>query len=196
MTIYCLENNFNPPAKPQIFSMSQEYLLPEASAFSFPAFNDFELYAQCELVMRISKGGRNIQADGASAHYDGITAGISFTALEIQKILNGLEISWSEAKAWKYSRAAGLFFPARDLDFEHLHFCVYHNRDQAQMADVKEMTRGLDEALSLVSGMHELREGDLIFTGSPGGFFPVQPGDTLETFLEDDSALELTIGDD
>ncbi len=55
------------------------------------------------------------------------------------------------------------------------------------------MIYGFEEILSHVSDYFTLEPGDLVFTGTPAGVGPVEPGDVLEGFLEDDSLFELTI---
>jgi len=50
-----------------------------------------------------------------------------------------------------------------------------------------------DTLLSHISTYFTLEPGDLVFTGTPAGVGPVEPGDVLEGFVEDDSAFELTI---
>lgn len=196
MPIYSLENNARDAAvsaDPNIFICGENALLPPDHAFRFPSFADHELYAQCELVIRVSRSGSRIEADSALDYVDGITTGLSFTSLDINKVLNGLDISWHEARDWPGSRVVSALFSPLPAHLDDIHFCVYQNREPAQMAHASALQWGVCEAVARVSESHELFAGDLIFCGSPVGFFPVEEGDTLETFLEDDSALELTV---
>lgn len=197
MAIYSLENNYKVPGEsiePLVFTLSSDKLLPVGEDFNFALFNDHDLYAQCELVLKISRPGSKIKADEAHKYFDSVTTGISFTSLDIQSVLNGLEISWSEAKDWKYSRFAEVFMSITSLEaLKDLHFCIYKNRMPQQMGYAKNMALNFFEVIERVSKDYELEPGDLVFTGAPSAFFPVQPGDTLEVFLDDDSTGEVKI---
>lgn len=197
MAIYCLEKNIKIPGRPLepvVFRLSEKNLLPEEQAFKFDSFHNHHLYAHCELVIQVSRPGRNIKADEAHKYFDRITTGISFTALDIQSVLNGLEISWEEAKDWQYSVIATGFTEVADLgDLSDVHFCVYKNRMPEQMGHSKNMILSLEEVVARVSLDFALENGDLIFTGAPSSFFEVDEEDVLEVFLEDDSICEIMI---
>ena len=71
--------------------------------------------------------------------------------------------------------------------------CLYKNKGLVQQGHTAAMIYGFEEILSHVSNYFTLEPGDLVFTGTPAGVGPVEPGDVLEGFLEDDSLFELTI---
>ena len=51
------------------------------------------------------------------------------------------------------------------------------------------MLFSLDEIISDVSKFISLKQGDLIFTGTPAGVGPINKGDILEGFIEDKALL-------
>jgi 2-keto-4-pentenoate hydratase/2-oxohepta-3-ene-1,7-dioic acid hydratase in catechol pathway len=55
------------------------------------------------------------------------------------------------------------------------------------------MINSFEAIISHVSLYFTLEPGDLIFTGTPAGVGPVEPGDQLEGFLEDDSLFDILI---
>lgn len=199
--IYCIERNYVPEdssayldLKPLVFSKPHDMLLPEGSAFTFTEFEQQRLFCQCELVLFICRDGKNIPATAADAYYDSISAGISFTGIDIDKELNGIEISWDEAKSWKFSNITGNRMPAANYKkLPGIHFCLYKNREMAQSGQSEWMTSDFGTIISDLSEQYELKKGDIIFTGAPGGMLELDKDDVLEIFLEDDSMGEYTI---
>ena len=92
MKIFCVGRNYAAHAKelgneipdePVIFMKPKSALLQPHTPFYYPEFTN-ELHYECELVIRVSKNGKYIQEKFASKYYDAVTAGIDFTARDIQ----------------------------------------------------------------------------------------------------------------
>ena len=172
MKIVCVGRNYvaharelgnEVPTDPVIFIKPSTALLKEGAAFSIPAFAH-EIHYECELVLRISARASRIAAGQGINYYDAITAGIDFTARDLQQKLKDKGLPWE--KMTSSSRS------------ESLH---------------SQMIFDFDTLLSHISEYFTLEPGDLVFTGTPAGVGPVEPGDVLEGFVEDDSAFELSI---
>ena len=95
MKIFCVGRNFvahaqelgnEIPEEPVIFMKPKSALLQPNAPFYYPEFTN-ELHYECELVLRVSKNGKYIQEKFASKYYDAVTAGIDFTARDIQNEL-------------------------------------------------------------------------------------------------------------
>ena len=115
MKIFCVGRNYAAHAKelgneipdePVIFMKPKSALLQPHTPFYYPEFTN-ELHYECELVIRISKNGKYIQEKFASKYYDAITAGIDFTARDIQNELKEKGLPWEKAKAWDNSAVIG-----------------------------------------------------------------------------------------
>ncbi|WP_282457890.1 fumarylacetoacetate hydrolase family protein [Chitinophaga sedimenti] len=63
----------------------------------------------------------------------------------------------------------------------------------AQQGNTKDLLFSFDQLVAYISRFFTLNIGDLIFTGTPEGVGPVEIGDKLEAFIEDDSLLEFMI---
>ena len=200
--IFCIEQNYFLHKKehreifiePEIFLKPQSALLKTGSGFQYPGFAN-ELYCGCELVLRISKSGKDIPENLAANYYDAITVGINFTALDNRDLSNEKELTWEKAKAWDNSSVAGQWMPVTDFkDKKDINFCLYKNRELVQLGNSGVMINDFDTIISCISTTFPLSAGDLIFTGNPAGIGKLMAGDKLEAFIEDDSLLEFEIG--
>lgn len=203
MNIFCIEQNYLThkrereilvPREINIFIKPSNALLPINTVFKFDKFEDYKLYAQCELVLRISKSGSNISSEDAGDYYDAFTTGVNFTQINIHDELSGVSVSWEEAKAWPNSSVIGEWFPSDDVKNKRdINFCLYKNREMVQIANAELMIHDFDSIISSISKKYALAVGDIIFTGTPAGICDVSREDMLETFFEDDTVIEFEI---
>lgn len=200
--IFCIEQNYflhnmegNAISdQPEIFLKPESALLKTGKRFQYPGFAT-ELYCGCELVLRVSASGKDIQKNLAANYYDAITVGISFIAFNNNDLSNEKGLTWEKAKAWDNSSAAGTWMSVTDFkDKRDINFCLYKNRKLVQLGNAGLMISDFDTIISRISTMFHIRVGDLIFTGSPSGTGKIMTGDKLEAFIEDDSLLEFEIG--
>jgi len=202
MNIFCIEQNYYLPqherpgdgtAKPVIFLKPQSSLWQPGASFRYPIFAH-ELYCGCELILRISKNGRNIPAELARNYYDAISVGINFTALYDPDDLSREELTWEQAKAWDHSSVEGLWMPAENFNNVHdINFCLYKNRTLVQLGNSASMVHDFDTIIAGVSTSFRVNPGDIVFTGTPVGSAQILAGDKLEAFIEDDSVIEFDV---
>ena len=72
-------------------------------------------------------------------------------------------------------------------------FRLERNGQIVQEGNSKDMLFGIDHLIAHVSKFMTLKLGDVLFTGTPAGVGPVQPGDTLEGFIEDRSMFRVPV---
>ncbi len=202
MNIFCIEQNYFTHKKekenhvfsdPAIFIKTSSALLADTN-FQYPGFEDNRLYVQSELVLRICKKGKDISESEAINYYDAVTTGINFIQMDIHDALNGIIVPWEKVHAWPNSSVIGEWFPASTMsNIRDVNFCLYNNREMAQLGNSELMIHDFHSLISIISKTYELDEGDLIFTGTPIGIGEVFQGDKLEAFFEDDTAVELEV---
>ena len=202
MKIFCVGRNYaahaaelgnEVPEDPVIFMKPKSALLMPHTPFYYPEFTN-ELHYECELVIRISKNGKYIQEKFAGKYYDAITAGIDFTARDIQNELKEKGLPWEKAKAWDNSAVIGKWIPITNVKNIHdVNFCLYKNKELAQQDNSVNMIHSFDNIVTYISNYFSVNIGDLIFTGTPAGVGEVVVGDELEGFVEDDSMFTLEI---
>jgi fumarylpyruvate hydrolase len=62
-----------------------------------------------------------------------------------------------------------------------------------QRGDLSQMIWSVPEIIAHLSGLFELRAGDLIYTGTPAGVGPVQRGDVLKGHIAGVGTLSVTV---
>ncbi len=202
MNIFCVGRNYaahakelgnDLPEEPVIFMKPSTALWLSNTPFLYPSFTK-ELHHEIELVIRISKNGRNIAENQASNYYNAISLGIDFTARDIQADLKKKGLPWEKAKAWDNSAVLGKWI---DLTAAHIstpfHFSLLKNGYPVQVGDSTNMIFSFDKIIANISTYFSLNIGDLIYTGTPEGVGECVIGDLLEGFLEKEKMFDLTI---
>lgn len=202
MKIICIGRNYANHAKemnspvpdvPMFFMKPDTALLPKRNPFYYPDFTK-DLHYECEIVVRISKLGKNISEKYAHEYYTEIGLGIDFTARDLQAKCKEKGHPWEIAKAFEHSAPLSeMFLNKNDLDLENLSFQLFNNRKLVQDGNTKDLLFTIDHLIAYISQFMTLKIGDLIFTGTPEGVGPVAVGDHLEGFIEEQKMLDLKI---
>jgi 2-keto-4-pentenoate hydratase/2-oxohepta-3-ene-1,7-dioic acid hydratase in catechol pathway len=202
MKIICVGRNYadhakelknEVPSEPVIFMKPKNALLQNNHPFYYPEFTE-NLHYECELVLRISKNGKHVQEKFADKYYDHLGIGIDFTARDLQDKQKQKGLPWEIAKSFDNSAVVGQFIPITpELDKKDINFCLYKNKQLAQQGNTKDLLFSFDFLIAYISKFFTLNIGDLVFTGTPAGVGPVEIGDALEAFIENDSLLEFDI---
>jgi 2-keto-4-pentenoate hydratase/2-oxohepta-3-ene-1,7-dioic acid hydratase in catechol pathway len=176
-----------------IFMKPKSAMLQPHTPFYYPEFTN-ELNYECELVLRISKNGKYIQEKFAGKYYDAVTAGIDFTARDIQNELKLKGLPWEKAKAWDNSAVIGKWIPLGNIkNKKDINFCLYKNKELVQQSNSSNMIHSFDKIVTYISNYFSVNIGDVIFTGTPAGVGEVVVGDELEAFIEDESMFTLEV---
>ncbi len=202
MKIICVGRNYadharelrnEVPAEPVLFMKPETAIIPKRNPFFIPDFSE-DVHYEAELVIRINKLGKNIQAKFAHKYYNEITAGIDFTARDLQARLKEKGLPWEKAKAFDGSAAVGKFQSITNLQSpEKINFRLTINDEERQNGNSSDMLFGFDKLIEHISSYFTLKIGDLIFTGTPAGVGKVNKNDRLSLFLEDNKVLSLNV---
>ena len=201
MKIICVGRNYrahaaelqNPvPEFPIIFMKPPSALLTNNKPFYYPAFTK-DLHYEAEIVLKICKNGRHIEADFASSYYNKIAFGIDFTARDVQKTLKQQGHPWELAKAFDFSAPISKFVALEDFDPQNIRFQLRRNGEIVQDGQTKDLIFDFNYLITFISQYFMLQVGDLIYTGTPAGVGSVQIGDTLEGYIEGQHLLTCEI---
>ncbi|WP_018343928.1 fumarylacetoacetate hydrolase family protein [Cytophaga aurantiaca] len=178
---------------PIIFLKPDTALLKNNEAFYFPTFTK-DIHHEIELVVKISKEGKNIQEKFAHKYYDEIGLGIDFTARDLQQQAKDEGLPWTLAKGFNGSAPVSEFVPKSDYpDVQNISFSLTINGEIRQTGTTADMVFTIDYIIAYISQFITLKKGDLIYTGTPKGVGSIAIGDTLEGFLENKKMLTCEI---
>lgn len=178
------------PEEPVIFTKADSAVLKDHKPFFIPDHMGRIDY-ETEIVVRISKLGKNISERFAHRYYDAVTVGIDFTARELQKKLRAGGKPWDLCKGFDGSAALGEWVSLDKFrDIQALHFHLDINGNTVQEGCTSDMLYRVDQLIAYISQYFTLKTGDILYTGTPAGVGSVHIDDHLEGYIEDRKVLE------
>ena len=202
MKIICIGRNYldhakelgnKIPTSPLFFLKPDTAIQPKGHPFFIPDFSN-NIHFEVELVVKISKNGKNIDEKFAHKYYDEIGIGIDFTARDIQEDCKKNGLPWEKAKGFDGSaQISNEFINKKLLKLEDIHFSLNLNNSLMQKGNSKNMIFSFDQIISYISKYYTLRAGDLIYTGTPSGVGKVEIGDSLSCFINGREMLKVKI---
>lgn len=202
MKIICIGRNYSAhakemnaelPSSPVFFMKPDIALLRNNLPFYIPSFTK-EVHYECELVVRISRVGKNIAVKFAKNYYDEIGLGIDFTARDLQQICKEKGLPWEIAKSFECSAPiSSSFIQKSELDLSKTTFHLTKNGETVQEGNTQDFIFDIDYIIHYLSQFMTLKIGDLIYTGTPAGVGPVKIGDQLTGYLEGTKMFDFAI---
>ena len=174
------------PAEPMIFTKFPSCIVGPGATVHLPADTvDWEV----ELVVVIGKDGRNISKASALDHIAGFCVGQDISERKLQKANNPAQ--FSIAKSFEGFGPIGPWFTSADeVDISSLRLTCEGGGEVLQDGNTENMIFDVPTLIEYLSGICELRAGDLIFSGTPDG---VGSGRKPPKFIEDGWLLESSI---
>ncbi|MFM9824583.1 fumarylacetoacetate hydrolase family protein [Flavobacterium sp.] len=202
MKIICIGRNYvdhieelqnERPTEPVIFIKPDSAILLYQHPFVIPEFSN-EIHHEIELIVKINKVGKHIDAKFAHKYYDEISVGIDFTARDVQNELKAKGLPWEKAKSFDGSAVLGEFIQKKQFNsLENISFELTNNNILVQKGNTSNMLWKIDELISVISQYFTLKIGDIIFTGTPQGVAVVKSEDVLEGYLESNKLFSIKI---
>ncbi|MBC3785149.1 fumarylacetoacetate hydrolase family protein [Spirosoma utsteinense] len=187
------ELNNEQPEDPVIFLKPETAIPLKNDPFFYPDFSK-DVHYEVEILVKINRVGKNIEEKFAHKYYDELGIGIDFTARDLQSKLKAKGLPWELAKGFNGSAPISGFVPKSDFaDLHNINFSLNVNGETRQQGNTSLMLFKIDYLISFVSRYFLLQQGDILFTGTPKGVGPVQPGDRLTAYIEDRPMLELDV---
>jgi 2-keto-4-pentenoate hydratase/2-oxohepta-3-ene-1,7-dioic acid hydratase in catechol pathway len=136
-----------------------------------------ELHHECEIVLRLARGGSDLTAEQAAAAIGSVSLGLDMTLRTVQAKLKKAGHPWTVSKVFADAAVVGPALPAGELQGRlDARFSFALAGQVRQSGRGTEMTLSPVEVVQYISQCFPLCEGDLIYTGTPAGVGPVEPG--------------------
>lgn len=191
------ELNNEKPQEPVIFLKPDTSVFNSSNKFYIPEFTE-SLHYECELILKIGKNGKSIPENFALSYISEVSLGIDWTARDLQNNLKQKGLPWELAKAFDNSAIIGEWQKFEPSDLEDLltkgiEFTLRKNEEIVQNGNTKLMLYSIPELISFISKFFTLRQGDIIFTGTPKGVGNTNSGDIFTGELFNKQVLSLKI---
>ena len=200
--IFCIGRNYadhaaemNAPADAIIFMKPPTSLAREEQAIVFPR-DTMELHHEVELVVAIGAAGRPTEEGEAERLIWGYGVGLDLTRRDVQAAAKKRGEPWEEAKAFDDSAVVGPLMSAADWPHRRQGAISLRINDALrQSGDIADMLLSPPAIAIQIARHWELQPGDLIFTGTPAGVGPLEPGDVMIAEVEGLAPLKASIAE-
>jgi fumarylpyruvate hydrolase len=200
--IYCVGRNYaeharemgsDPKVEPPVFfTKPADAIVASGVVVPYPPRTE-NLHYEVELVVAVSGAGRNIAAGQALGHVFGYAVGNDLTRRDLQGAAKKKGLPWDTGKAFDASAPIGAIRPASLGHVQRGRIWLTVNGETRQQSDVSEMIWSVSDIIAELSTLFELRAGDLIYTGTPAGVGPLEPGDRIECGIDGLESLSNTV---
>lgn len=192
--IYCVGRNYAAHAKemgkdpdrepPFFFDKPADAVVANGFPVPYPPRTQ-NLHYEVELVVALAHEAKQVRTEEASDLIFGYAIGNDLTRRDLQFAARDAGRPWDVGKGFDQSAPISSIYPVTDVG--HLkrgRIWLTLNGDVRQDADLADLIWNVDELVSELSTLFTLRPGDLIFTGTPSGVGPVEPGDRMEAGID------------
>lgn len=139
------------------------------------------VHHECEIVVRLGFGGSNLSLEDAERAIDGWTLGLDMTLRDVQAKLKKAGHPWEIGKVFPGSAVLGPWLTGHVAETARRQsFSLRIGGTVRQTGHEGQMTLSPAECVQYASQHFPLRPGDAVFTGTPAGVGPVEPGDEAE----------------
>lgn len=200
--VYCVGQNYaehtremggDPSRTPPFFFSKPPQAVYHGPSFPYPSLSH-DVHHEIELLVALDRGGANLSPEQALTHIFGYAVGLDMTRRDLQAEAKKAGRPWDSAKGFDFSAPCSPIWSVQQVG--HLRsgaITLDVNGCRVQSGDLEQMIWKVPEIIAHLSRLFRLEPGDLIFTGTPAGVGPVQPGDVLEGAIEGLDQLSLTV---
>jgi 2-keto-4-pentenoate hydratase/2-oxohepta-3-ene-1,7-dioic acid hydratase in catechol pathway len=142
---------------------------------------------EVELAFVIGRTGRNIPRDEALGHVAGYTIGLDVT-------IRGSEDRSFRKSPDSYSVLGPWLVTSDEIpDPGALDLEISVNGERRQRSNTRYLILGVPELIEMASSFYTLHPGDVIYTGTPEGVSPIQPGDLIHATIERIGSMDVHV---
>lgn len=193
MKIIAVDNCFaaTPQQAPVFSGISDTAFLNKNKPFFIPDFAN-PCIAQPYFVVQICRLGRSISERFARRYYNKMTTGVIFTAQNLWNEALAHQLPCDYARSFDGAAAIGKMIDLAD-DFVAGTLQVRTHHQQTFEGNTAKMCFTIDQIIAYISRYQLLRQGDLVFLGSPSPPFQVHINDHLDGCFNGEQVFSFNI---
>jgi fumarylpyruvate hydrolase len=201
--IYCAGRNYPqtaaaqdypaPVGHPDYFTKHRDAIVQNGSSLRYPTLTKNFQY-EIEMVVALKSGGVNIAPAQALDCVFGYCAGLDMTRRDLFVDARRDHQAWEIGKSFDEAAPCAQIHAVGEVG--HLasgHIGMSVNGKTTQDSDLSQMIWNVAAIISSLSQQVGLSAGDLIFTGTPGGYTAVVPGDRLLGHIDHLTDIAVTV---
>jgi fumarylpyruvate hydrolase len=178
---------------PFYFTKSPSTLVESGSTVPYPPETK-NYHHEMELVLVIGEPGFRVSRDDAPKLIYGYACGLDMTRRDLQLIARDKGRPWDLGKDVEQSSVVSEIVPMSHTVLDQGELAMSVNDRERQKSDLSKLIWTIPELIEDLSKFYHLQPGDLIFTGTPEGVGPLQPGDRIDGRVAGVGEITLTIG--
>lgn len=201
--IYCVGRNYAAHARemghdpdrepPFFFAKPADSIVPNGGDVAYPVATK-NLHPEIELVVALGQGGWNIPVADANDCIYGYGVGLDLTRRDMQGVAKDMGRPWDLSKGFDNAAPMTAIRPVSDTGIlETGAITLTVNGAPRQKGDLADMIWNVPETINYLSGLIELKPGDLIFTGTPEGVAAIERSDVLVGHVDGLDDLHITL---
>jgi fumarylpyruvate hydrolase len=200
--IYCVGRNYaehaiemghDPNKEPPFFFQKNPDNVITNGTFPYPDKSS-DVHYELEMLVAIGKGGINIPVEKAMEHVWGYGIGLDMTRRDLQGEAKKLGRPWEVGKAFEASAPCSALVPASKIGHPtDGKVWLNVNGTQRQVGDLNQMIWKVPEMIAILSGLFELKAGDIIMSGTPAGVGAIVRGDVMEGGVDGVGTLNVKV---
>jgi fumarylpyruvate hydrolase len=202
--VFCVGRNYaaharemgkDPDREPPFFFMKPADAVIEATGvIPYPTLTS-QLHHEIEMVVALKAGGTNVEPGDALDLVWGYGVGVDLTRRDIQQEAKELSRPWDWAKGFDASAPCSPIYPVEAVGHPAKgEIWLKLNGELKQRGDLRDLIWSIPEVISAISRAVDLAPGDLVYSGTPAGVGPMQPGDIVTGGVEELTQFTFTVG--
>jgi fumarylpyruvate hydrolase len=178
---------------PFYFTKAPSTLVESGATVAYPPQTKDYQY-EMELVLAVGAPGFRVsEADAPSLIY-GYACGLDMTRRDLQLLAREKGRPWDLGKDVEQSSVVSEIVPMQHTVLSQGDLSLSVNGTVRQHSDLSKLIWNIPELIADLSKFYHLLPGDLIFTGTPAGVGPLQPGDRIDGQIEGVGTIVLNVG--
>jgi fumarylpyruvate hydrolase len=201
--IYCVGRNYaahaiemgHDPTRedPFFFQKNPDNLVIQGGDFPYPDKSS-DVHHEIEMVVALARGGTNIPVENALDCVYGYAVGLDMTRRDLQAECKKAGRPWEIGKAFEHSAPCGELVPAAEIGHpSEGAIWLKVGGEVRQKGNLNQLIWKVPEMIAFLSGLFELKPGDLIMSGTPSGVGKVERGDVLEGHIDRVGDLQVKV---
>lgn len=202
--IYCVGRNYAEHAiemghdpnreAPFFFQKNPDTLVLSGGVFPYPD-KTTDVHHELEMVVALKSGGKDIPLEKALDHVFGYAVGLDMTRRDLQAEAKKAGRPWEIGKAFEYAAPCSELVPANEIGHPSKGAVwLKVNGADKQKGDLNQLIWKVPEMISYLSGLFELKSGDLIYSGTPAGVGAVKKGDVMHGGVDGIGEITIKVG--